>query len=44
MTTKQQVRLTAYKTFLINVIGACAALYELVTGEKAPKLKDILKG
>jgi hypothetical protein len=37
-------RLKAFSKFLQHVIGACMALYELITGEKPPKLRDILHG
>ena len=38
----QRDRLTTYKQMLMHIIGFCAALYRLITGEDAPKLKDIL--
>lgn len=41
--TKEQ-RLKAFAKFVNHVIAASMALYELVTGEQPPKLRDILKG
>jgi hypothetical protein len=38
------VRYKAYAKFVNHVLGACAALFELITGEPAPKLKDVLRG
>jgi hypothetical protein len=37
-------RLKAYYKLVNHVIAALAALFELVTGEPAPKLKDVLSG
>lgn len=39
-----ETRLKAYSKFIYHVTLACAALFELVTGEPAPKLKDVLRG
>lgn len=36
-------RLKAYVKLVNHVIAALAALFELITGEKAPKLKDVLQ-
>lgn len=37
-------RLQAYIKLVNHVIAALAALFELITGEPAPKLKDVLRG
>ena len=38
----QQTRLKAYAKLIRASLGVCAALYELITGEKAPKAKDVI--
>lgn len=40
----QQARVRAFSKFMQHVIGACMALYELITGEEPPKLRDLLRG
>lgn len=40
----QQARVKAFSKFMQHVIGACMALYELITGEEPPKLRDLLRG
>jgi hypothetical protein len=42
--TKRTVRLKAYAKFIDHVMSACAALYEMVTGERAPKWRDVVRG
>jgi hypothetical protein len=37
-------RLKSFAKFVNHVVGACLALYEFVTGEEAPKFKDVLRG
>jgi len=37
-------KLKIYTELIRHVIGACAAVYELVTGEKPPKIGDVLRG
>lgn len=37
-------RLKAYVKLVNHVVAALAALFELITGEPAPKLKDVLRG
>ena len=37
-------RLKAYTKLVNHTIAALAALFELVTGEPAPRLKDVLSG
>lgn len=37
-------RFKAYSKLVQHIAGACAALYELITGEEAPKFKDALRG
>ena len=34
----------AYSKLVGCVIGALSALYELITNEEAPKLRDVLRG
>ena len=38
----QRDRLATYKQMLMHLIGFCATLYRLITGEDAPKFRDIL--
>jgi hypothetical protein len=42
--TEREQRIKAYGKLLTHILGACAALFELVTGEKPPKLRDVLRG
>ena len=35
--------LALYARLLQQVIGVCAVVYELITGEKAPPAKEVLK-
>lgn len=35
-------RLKAYQKMIRGLLGFCAGLYEFVTGEDAPNLKDVL--
>lgn len=42
--TEHARRIKTYAKFLTHVLGACAALFELITGEKPPKLRDVLRG
>lgn len=37
-------RLKAYVKLVNHVVAALAALFELITGEQAPKLRDVLQG
>lgn len=39
----QQEQIKLYGQFLRHVIGACAALFQLVTGLKPPPIKDLLR-
>lgn len=41
--TPPDTRLRAYTKLVNHVIAALAALFELVTGEPAPNLKDVLR-
>lgn len=38
-----QQRLKAYRKLITSVLAVCAALYELITGEDAPKARDVLQ-
>jgi hypothetical protein len=40
----QPQRLKAYVKLVNHVVAALAALFELITGEPAPRLKDVLQG
>ena len=37
-------KLRAYSRLVQCVVGALSALYELITNEEAPKLRDVLRG
>ena len=37
-------KLKAYSKLVQCVVGALSALYELITNEEAPKLRDVLRG
>lgn len=37
-------KLRAYSKLVQCVVGALSALYELITNEEAPKLRDVLRG
>ena len=37
-------KLKIYTELIRHLIGACAAVYELATGEKPPKIGDVLRG
>ncbi len=37
------VRHKVYAKFVKHVLGACAALFELITGEQAPKIQEVLR-
>jgi len=43
MTDKRRKQLKAYARVLISAIGLCAAIYWLVTGEKPPGYRDVLR-
>jgi hypothetical protein len=36
-------RIKAYQKLLRHLIGLCGAIFELVTGEEAPKWQDVLR-
>lgn len=38
----REVRLKAYTKLVRHALGMCAALWELITGEPAPALKEVL--
>lgn len=40
---KRLKNLMLYARLLQQVIGVCAVVYELITGEKAPPAKEVLK-
>jgi hypothetical protein len=35
-------RIVTYRRLLTSLLAVGAAIYELITGEKAPKAKDVL--
>ncbi len=37
-------KIRAYSKLVQCVVGALAALYELITNEEAPKIRDVLRG
>jgi len=37
-------KLKIYTDLVRHVIGACAAIFELVTGKKPPKIGEVLRG